>query len=143
MRRAWGVTLLVGTGVGLLLAPHQLLAQACKDETSMVEASKQALMELTETVKKESLRDFQRLNHQKSVLNKLTIHNSMLGGLVSCLDKAAQDTTAPKEQAEAAKTQHDADAKLQEKIQHARAAIKEAQAPKDAKALIEKLDLAT
>ena len=141
MIRAWGMALLVGAGVGLFLGPHQVLAQACKDEVSMVQASKQALVELTETVKKESLSDFQRLNHQKSVVNKLTIHNSMLGGLVSCLDKAAQDTTAPKEQVEAAKAHHDAAAKLQEKIQHERNAIKNAQAPKDAKALIEKLDL--
>jgi hypothetical protein len=141
MKRVSGLTLLVGAGVGLLLAPHQVLAQACQDEMSMVDSSKQALMELTETVKKESLQDFERLNHQKSVLNKLTVHDSMLGGLVSCLDKAAQDTTAPKEQAKAAKEQHDAAAKLQEKIQHARAAIKDAKAPKEAKALTEKLDL--
>ena len=97
MRRVWGMTLLVGAGVGLFLGPQQVLAQACKDEVSMVEASKQALVELTETVKKESLPDFERLNHQKSAVNKLTIHDSMLGGLVSCLEKAAQDTTAPKE----------------------------------------------
>jgi hypothetical protein len=43
---------------------------------------------------------------------------------------------------EAAKAQHDAAAKLREKIQHEQAAIKGAQAPKDAKALIENLDLA-
>ena len=107
----------------------------------MVETSRQSLVELTETVKKETLPDFQRFNHQKSVVNKLAIHDSMLGGLVSCLDKAAQDTTAPKEQVEAAKAQHDAAAKLQEKIQHARAAIKNAHSPKEAKALTEKLDL--
>lgn len=107
----------------------------------MVESSKQALVELTATVKKESLPDFEHLNHQKSAINKLTINNSMLGELVSCLDKAAQDTTAPKEQKEAAKAQHDAAAKLLEKLQHERDAIKDAQASKDAKALIEKLDL--
>ena len=142
MRRAWGMTLLLGASVALFLGPQQVLAQACKDEVSMVEGSKQALVELTETVKKESLSDFQRLNHQKSVLNKLTINDSMLGELVSCLEKAAQDTAAPKEQVEAAKAQHDSYVKLQDKLQHARAAIKAAPTPKDAKALIENLDLA-
>ena len=141
MRRVWGMTLLVGAGVGLSLGPQQVLAQACKDEVSMVEGSKQALVELTETVKKESLAYFERSNHQKSAVNKLTIHNSMLGGLISCLEKAAQDTTARKEEVKAAKAQHDASAKLQEKIQHERGAIKDAQVSKDAKALIEKLDL--
>jgi hypothetical protein len=135
------MTLLVGAGVGLFLGPQRVLAQACEDEVSIVEGSKQALVELRETVKKESLPDFVRLNHQKSVVNKLTMHNSMLGELVSCLEKAAQDTTAPKEQVEAAKAQHDASAKLQEKIQHERRAIKDAQVSKDAKALIGKLDL--
>jgi uncharacterized protein YcbK (DUF882 family) len=135
------MALLLGAGVGLILTPHQVLAQACKDEVSMVESSKQSFVALTETVKKESLADFQRLNHEKSVLNKLTINNSMIEETVSCLDKAAQDTTAPKEQVEAAKAQHDSFVKLQDKLEHARAAIKDAHAPKDAKALIEKLDL--
>ncbi len=141
MRRVWGMTLLVGAGVGLYLAPQQVLAQACKDDVSMLEGSKQALVELTDTVKKESLPDFVRLNHQKSAVNKLTLHDSMLGELASCLDKAAQDTTAPKEQVAAAKAQHDAAAKLLDKIQQERGAIKDAKAPKDAKALIEKIDL--
>jgi len=142
MSRVWGMTLLIGAGVGLFLGPQRVLAQACKDEVSMVEGSKQALVELTETVKKESLPDFERLNHQKSVVSKLSVHDSMLGELVSCLDKAAQDTTTPKAEADAAKAQHDESAKLQDKIGHERSAIKDAQASKDAKALIEKLDLA-
>jgi len=135
------MALLVGAGVGLFLAPRGVLAQACKDDLSMVDGSKQALMELTETVKKESLPDFERLNHQKSAVNKLNLHVSVLGGLVSCLEKAAQDTTAPKEQVDAAKAQHDASAKLLDKIQQERGAIKDAKAPKDAKALVEKIDL--
>jgi hypothetical protein len=141
MRRVWGMALLVGASVGLSLGPQQVLAEACKDEVSMVEGSKQALVELTETVKKESLSDFELFNHQKSAVNKLTLHNSMLGGLVSCLEKAAQDTRAPKEERKATTAQHEASAKLQEKIQQERAAIKDAQASKDAKALIEKLNL--
>ncbi|MGA3327124.1 MAG: hypothetical protein ABSF45_21880 [Terriglobia bacterium] len=141
MKRLWGITLLVGAGVGLILGPQPILAQACKDEESMVDASKQALVELTDTVKKESLPDFERLNHQKSAVNKLTIHDGMLEELESCLDKAAQDTTASKEAVETAKAQHDAAAKLLEKIHHEQGAIKDAKAPKDAKALIEKLDL--
>ncbi len=141
MKRVWGLTLLVGAGVGLWLGPQPVFAQACKDEVSIVDGSKQALLELTETVKKESLTDFETLNHQKSAVNKLTINNTMLGELVSCLEKAAQDSTTAKAEQEAAKAQRDAAAKLQEKIQHEQAVIKDAKAPKDAKALIEKLDL--
>jgi hypothetical protein len=141
MRRVWGISLLVGAGVGLFLSPHQAVAQACKDEVSMVDGSKQALVELTATVKKESLSEFERLNHQKSAVNKLTLHNSMLGELVSCLEKAAQDTSVPKADAEGAKAQHDASAKLLEKIQQELGAIKSAKTSKDAKALVDKIDL--
>ena len=141
MRRVWGMTLLVGAGMGFFLGPQRVLAQTCRDEVSMVEGSRQALVEFTETVKKESLPDFERLNHQKSAVNKLTLHNSMLGGLVSCIEKAAQNTAAPKEQVEAAKSQRDASAKLQEKTQRERGAIKDEQVSKNAKALVEKLDL--
>lgn len=143
MKWVWGIALLVGASVGLFLRPQQVLAQACKDEVSMLDGSKQALMELTETVKKESLPDFERNNHQKSALNKLAIHDSMLEGLVSCLEKASQDSTAPKADADAARAQHDAAVKLQQKVELERSAIKDAQASKDAKALVEKLDLST
>ncbi len=143
MKRVWGMTLLVGTGVGLFLTPQLAHAQACKDEVSMIDGSKQALVELTETVKKESLPDFERSNQQKSAVNKLSIHTSMLGELVSCLDKAAQDTTASKADVEAAKAQRDASAKLLEKIQHQQSGIKDAKDSKDAKDRIEKLDLTT
>ena len=79
MRRVWGMTLLVGASVGLFLGPQRVFAQACKDEVSMVEGSKQALVELTETVKKESLPDFERHNHQKSAVNKLSFTQQHVG----------------------------------------------------------------
>jgi hypothetical protein len=142
MRQVWGITLLLGVGVGLLLGPQHAFAQACKDEVSMVDGSKQAVMEFTETVKKESLADFTTMDHQKSAVNKLGLHTIMLGELVSCLDKAAQNPASTKEDAAAAKTQHDATVKLQDKVKQQQAAIRDAKDPKDAKALIEKLDLA-
>ena len=76
-------------------------------------------------------------------MNKLGIHTSMLGELVSCLDKAAKDSTAPPADVEAAKTRRDAAAKLLEKIQQQESGIKDAKTPKGAKSLIEKLDLTT
>jgi hypothetical protein len=142
MKQVWGITLLVGAGVGLLLAPQHVFAQACKDEVSMVEGSRQALVELTATVKKESRSDFETLNHQKSAVNKLSLHESVLGELISCLDTASQDTSASKDDAAAAKAQHDAAVKLQEKVKQQQAAIKDAKEPRAAKALVEKIDLA-
>jgi hypothetical protein len=142
MKQIWQITLLVGAGVGLLLGPKPVLGQACKDETSMVDGSKQALVELTDTVKKESLTEFATLNHQKSAVNKLGLHAMMLGELATCLAKATEDPTKPKQELEAAKTQHDATVKIQEKVKQQQGAIKDAKTPKDAKELVEKLDLA-
>jgi hypothetical protein len=142
MKHIWEFTLLVGAGVGLFLGPKPVLAQACKDETSMVDGSKQALVELIDTVKKESLTEFGTLNHQKSAVNKLGLHGMMLGELATCLDKATQDPTTPKQDLDAAKAQHEATVKIQEKVKQQQGAIKDAKTPQDAKALVEKLDLA-
>ena|SRR5579872_4809153 len=143
MKGAWGITLLAAVGVGVFLAPQGLRAQVCKDEVGMVEASKQDLMELTTTVKKQNLPDFEQTNQQKRAVNKLRVHTEMLQELVDCLDKAAQNTTLAKADADAAKAQHDAAAKLLEKLQHEESGIKDAKESKDAKALIEKLEFAT
>jgi len=138
-----GITLLAGTGLWFLLwAPHAF-AQVCKDETSLVDGSKQALTEFTESVKKESLVKFETSNHQKGAVYKLSFHYGMLGELISCLQKASEDATIPKEDAAAAKAQHDASVKLREKVKRQQTAIKNATSSKDAKALIEKLDLSS
>jgi len=108
----------------------------------MVAYYKKDLAELVETVKKESLPDFLKAYHQKTSLSKLTFYGTNVDGLLSCLDKAAQDTTATKEQVDAYKAERETYAKLKDKIQHDRNALKAAEAPKDAKALIEKFDLA-
>lgn len=142
MKRLWELAVLLGVGVGIFLAPRPLHAQACKDETDMLDGSKQALMDFVLTVKKESLPDFERADEQKSAVSKLSIHTSMMQELVTCLDKAAQDTTASKADADAAKARRDASAKLLEKIQQEENGIKSAKASKDAKTLIENLDLA-
>jgi exonuclease VII large subunit len=128
--------------LGILLWPQLLSAQACKDEESMADYYKKDLAGLVATVKKESLLDFERAYHQKSSLTKLTLYGSTVDGLLRCLDKAAQDPTATKEEADAYKAKREAYAKLKDKIQQDRNALKATEAPKDAKALIEKFDFA-
>ena len=140
MKRAWGITLLAAAGVGVFLLPQGVRAQACKDDVAMLEASKQDLVELTATVKKQNLAEFEQTNQQKRAVNKLRVHTGMLQELVNCLDKAAQDTAASKADADAAKAQHDAAAKLLEKLQHQANEIRDAKESKAAKALIEKLE---
>jgi hypothetical protein len=142
MKHVWALSLLMGVGLVCLLVPQRVFAQACKDETSMVDGSKQALTEFIDTVKKESVADFETMDHQKSAVIKLSLHEGMLGELANCLDKASQDAGTSKEDQAAAKAKHDATVKLQEKLKQQEGAIKDAKESKDAKALVEKVDLA-
>ena len=50
MRSVWGITFLLWASVGLCVGPRQVYAQACKDETSMVEGSRQNLAGFTAEV---------------------------------------------------------------------------------------------
>jgi hypothetical protein len=142
MRCTAGKTLLIGLALGILLWPQPLSAQACKDEESMVDFYKKDLAELVGTVRKESLADFEKAYHQRSSLTKLSLYGSTVDSLLNCLDKAGQDPTATKEEVDAYKTKRETYAKLKAKIQQNRDALKATEAPKDAKALIEKFDFA-
>jgi hypothetical protein len=117
----------------------QIFAQGCKDEEGMVADDKKAVTDMVETVKKESLQDFEKTFHQKSVANKLTFFGSMVDGYISCLQKLASDPATPKEDADAARGKIDAYSKLKEKIKQDRDAVKGARTGKEAKAHIEKI----
>ena len=139
MRRIIGTVLLVG-GLAGCLGQRTLLAQACQDDEEMSKTTLKEITDLVGTVKKESLGDFEKAYHQKSYVSKAGFSLTVIAGLVSCLDKAAQDSAASKEQAEAYKAKRDSYAKLKDKIEQSRSAVKSAE-QKDAKALIEKADL--
>jgi hypothetical protein len=124
------------------LATKPLFSQACKDEQAMVDEFKQGLLASVDTVKKESLDNFERAFHQKTCLTKLTLSINAMEEALSCLDKASQDASATKEQAAAYKAQKESDAKLKEKLTQYKSQLKAIEAPKDAKTLIEKFDLA-
>ena len=138
--KRWIVCVLVlGSASIFPSGPSRLVAQVCKDEESMVADSKKAVTDMVETVKKESLPDFEKAYHQKNVTNKLTFFGSVVDGYISCLQKHAGDPTTPKEDADAAKGKIDAYSTLKEKIKRDRDAVKAAQTGKEAKALIEKI----
>ena len=131
--------------VGLMICPSQrpLLAQACQDEEEMVKTSLKDLTDLVDAVKKENVMDFQNHYHQKSYLSKATFLVSVVGGLIDCLDKATQDSTATKEQVEGYKVKHQSYAKLKSKVEEEKKAVKSTEDAKNAKALIEKSDFST
>ncbi len=142
MRGTTHIALLVGFSLVFEISARPLFAQACKDDEVMTNESKKSVGELVVTVKKESLPEFNRAYHQRSSLSRLTISLSAVTGLVSCLEKAAQDTTATPEDLAAYKAKLETYSKLKGKIDQDRKALRGASDAKEAKALIEKFDLA-
>ncbi len=140
MPKVTGIALYCVIGALLLVWPQAGFGQACKDEESMVTDYEKSITDLTDTVKKESLPDFEKAYHQKNALTKLTLFTGIVEGEVSCLEKAETDSTATKEQVEEYKTKHEAFSKLKDRIQKDRDTLKSTEASKDAKALVAKLD---
>jgi hypothetical protein len=138
--RKLGIAFLVVAGLATLTGRRALWGQSCEDDESMVKDYQKSLTDLVDTVKKESLADFEKAYHQKVCVSKLTFCLTTIDGLIDCLDKASQDAATPKDKAEAAKAMREHYAKLKDKMQAARTALKSTEAPKDAKALIEKFD---
>ena len=142
MKAMLGVGLVATAVLVNALAPGPLFAQACKDEQAMVDEFKQGLVTTVDAVKKESLDNFEKAFHQKTCLTKLTLSLNAMDEVLSCLDKASQDASATKEQAAAYKAQKESYEKLKAKLTQYKSQLKAVEAPKDAKALIEKFDLA-
>ncbi len=137
------VALLLTAGFLFSFQPKAANAQACQDEESMVTANTKDLSDSVAQVRKESLNDFVKDFHQKSVSVKLSLSSGMVQEVVDCFDKAAKDTTATKEQVDAYKAKSAAYSKLKNKIDQGMKGLKGATDPKQAKALIEKLDFST
>jgi len=141
MKSVIATTLLVGALACVSQTPaFAQAAPACQDDEDMTKSTLKDTGDLVGSVKKESLGDFEKAYHQKTFVSKTSFVLTVVGGLIGCLDKAAQDSTAAKEQVEAYKAKRDGYAKLKERIEQARTAVKSAE-QKDAKGQIEKLDL--
>jgi len=141
MKPSIGIGLLGAFALSYLPCPQPLVAQSCQDEEAMVTDYQKTISDLVGTVQKEKLDEFQRAYHQKSFMTKLTLCIPVIDGLVGCLDKASQDATATKEEVEAYKAKRDRYAKLKGVAGEDQKLLKAAGTPKEAKALIEKIDL--
>lgn len=141
MKTAIGIGVIVAAALMNALSPHVFLGQACNDEKTMVDDYKQGLATAVDTVKKESLEDFEKNFHQKACLSKLTLCLNVMDEILNCLDKASQDPAATKDAAAAYKAERESYEKLKGKLTQYKTQLKAAEAPKDAKALIGKFDL--
>jgi hypothetical protein len=137
--KCWTVfALVLGSAFVLSLSSRQLSAQGCSDDEGMVTYYNKNVTDLVETVKKESLQDFAKAFHQKTMTTNLTLFGGTVDRLLSCLQKRASDPATLKEDADAAKGKIGVYNKLKDKIKQDHDALKDAQSEKDAKALIEK-----
>jgi len=141
MKKVIGTLMLVGAVVFIGQRPARAqdaqAAPACQDDEEMTKSTLKDLADLVGEVKKESLGDFEKSYHQKTFVSKSSFGLTVVTGLVSCLDKAAQDS---KDQAAAYKTKSESYAKLKARIEQTRNGVKSAD-QKDAKSEIAKLDV--
>lgn len=134
------ILLLAGVAWGITLSPRPLLAQGCSDDEAMVTDYVKDLGSLVDTTRKESLAEFEKEYHQRTCLTKLGLSLGLVKELQSCLDKAAQDPAATKDQTDGNKAKHDKYAKLQGAIEQDQKNLKGAGDSKGAKAVIGKFD---
>lgn len=139
MNRVIVIALLTGAALSCFLVPRPLFAQQCQDVEAMVQDYRKGLTELVETTRKETQSDFDKAFHQKTGVTKLGLCSMMVDELVSCLEKASEDSTATKDQVEAYKTKRTTYSKFKEKLEEDRKSIKAAEDSKTAKALMGKL----
>lgn len=119
--------------ITLLAPPAWAQTPACQDEEGMAQAMVQTAAAMVDTVKKETLADFEAKYHQKNVSNKLMFAASAVDGAVDCLGKATGDPTAA--------ARKDAESKLAAKLSGYRTDLKAKADPKAAKELIGTFDL--
>jgi exonuclease VII large subunit len=141
MTKWFEITLfLMGILCAMALSASRLQAQGCDDDESMVSSYIRDLGGLVDAARKESLEQFEKSFHQRTCLTKLSLSLATVKELEGCLDKAAHDPAATKQQASSSQSKHDEYAKLQGKIEQDQKVLKAASEPKDAKAAIEKFD---
>ena len=126
-----------------LFTHTSLFGQTCNDDEGMVKSYVQSITDLVSTVKKEDLADFEKDYHGRSCLSRLTLSLGVINSLIDCLNKAAQSTTATKEQIAAIKTKLESYTKLKSALEQDRKTLKAAKDTKTAKSIIEKFVIST
>lgn len=137
------VVILAGPLLFGLPIHHSLLGQTCSDDEGMVNSYVKSITDLASTVKKESLDDFEKDYHERSCLSRLTLSLGILNSLMDCLNKAAKDTTATKEQIVAIQSKLHSYAKLKSELERDQGTLKAAKNPKAAKSVIEHFVIAS
>jgi len=127
--------------IALTWAGPRLAAQSCDEDDAMAQGSVATLANLVDTVKKETLADFQAHYHQKSALSKLAFAIAGLDEAIECRGKAGQDSTATPDQAAANRSKQENDTKLRQRFDQYRKDLKATDDPKAAKRLIESFDV--
>jgi hypothetical protein len=120
--------------------PSPAQGEPCKTDEGIAVSIKQDLADTVNTIKKESLDDFEKQFHQQACMSKLSICLETVQELLSCLDKAAHDPATGKADASACNAREATYGKLKATLQQDIAELKAAKDPKTAKDDIEKFD---
>jgi hypothetical protein len=143
MKRRILIVIFAGSFLFGMSVRQSLLGQTCNDDEGMVKSYVQGITDLVSKVKQESLDDFEKDYHEQSCLSRLTLSLGVIDSLIACLNKAALDTTATKEQIAAIKSKLQSYVKLKSTLEQDRNTLKAAKDAKTAKSIIEKFEIST
>lgn len=135
-----GACLLAAIPLAAFQSAAPATPESCKDPEAVVTAVQQDLAATVNTVKKESLDDFEREFHQQASMSKLSIYLQTVGDVLSCFEKASQDPQVSQSQRDEIQRKQSAYKKLQTTAQADLQDLKTAKEPKAAKADVEKFD---
>lgn len=143
MKRRLLAVILAGPLLFGLPILQSLFGQTCSDDEGMVKSYVQSIDGLVSKVKKENLTDFQNDYHKQSCLSRLTMSLGIIDSLINCLNKAAKDPTATKDQVAAINSKLQSYTKLKATLQKDHDTLKAAKTLKSAKSIIEKFVIST
>lgn len=142
MKRRILAVILAGPLLFGLPVLQSLRGQTCTDDEGMVKSYLQSISNLVDTVKKESLSDFEKDYHEQSCLTRINLSLTIVNSLIDCLNKAAKDPAATPAQLADIKSKLQDYAKLESALEQDRDTLKAAKDTKTAKSAIEKFVLA-
>jgi hypothetical protein len=146
MKRVFLVTLAAGTWLTVMASglgfqqTSQSPEQPCKTEEGIAVSIKQDLADTVNTIKKESLNDFEKNFHQQACMSKLSICLETVQELLNCLDKSVHDPGTSKADASACQAKEATYGQLKASLQQDITELKAAKDAKTAKDDIEKFD---
>ena len=113
----------------------------CVEEEEMVTYYHGQMSELLGKIRQEDVTQFERNYHRKQVENFLTFWGGVYADTLDCYKKTVQEPTTPKKMAEELEAKRENSSKQAEQVKSWRDSVRNARSLKDAKSVIDGIEL--